>query len=422
MDKKDQFEFLDSGFNSISTVVVITDRHWQIMMANPSAKKLFRQRLGTQQPENLRPLFGHTSFLDNVSERIAADEMVDFLLCNDQFQPDTSNPVWMVNFDPIDSEKSPFNFRVITIVDFKVLGEEIKRRREAEAEFRAVFDNAFHFLALLDPDGRIIQANRTALKLLEVPEDMNLVGSKFVESPFFFQQDSQKIREAVDSALKDNIYRGVLTVHSLSGRLIYVDSVFYSIRNRDHEVQYILAEGVDVTDRLAAEQEQEKLRSQVQHSQKLESLGILAGGIAHDFNNLLMGILGHADLASLKVPPSSPALNNLHEIESTARRAADLCRQMLAYSGKGKFVVEAIDLNLIIADMRQLLAVSVNKSSTLKYHLSEELPLMEGDASQIGQIILNLVMNASEAIGQKDGIITIATGAKYCDQSFFESN
>ncbi|OHD53903.1 MAG: hypothetical protein A2Y33_00630 [Spirochaetes bacterium GWF1_51_8] len=174
----------------------------------------------------------------------------------------------------------------------------------------------------------------------------------------------------------------------------------------------------DIADRKKAEEEKINLERQVQHAQKLESLGILAGGIAHDFNNILTAILGHASLALLDLPPESPVVDNLKEIEKAAHRAADLARQMLAYSGRGKFLIQEIVINDVVKEMIQLITVSVSKKITIRYALTENLPSIEADATQIRQIILNLITNASDAIGDNDGIITLSSGALYCDKKY----
>ena len=422
MKLRTQVELLTAGFNSVATCVVMTDQDWHIVMNNASANRLFTQHCGSTKVECLRTLIPSQELFDEVNSTVFAGKALNFQLLDEQFNPNQSSPAWMANFAPVSSNNGEIDLQIVTIIDFRAQGKEIEKRRRAESEFRAIFNNAFHFLALLSPNGAIIQANQTALDLLEVPRDINLANTKFVDAPFFTSDDAKKIQLAIDTALNKETFRDVVTVHTLSGKLIYVDAVFCPILNDQGNIEYILAEGIDITERLASEEEREQLRAQVQHTQKLESLGVLAGGIAHDFNNLLMGILGHADLAALKLPAGSLALNNLREIESTARIAADLCRQMLAYSGKGKFIVQPIDINSVILNMEQLLTVSTSKNVLLKFQLREELPLMEGDASQISQIILNLVMNASEAIGSKSGIISIATGAMYCDTDYFRTN
>ena len=156
-------------------------------------------------------------------------------------------------------------------------------------------------------------------------------------------------------------------------------------------------------------------------SQKLESLGVLAGGIAHDFNNILMSIIGNADLALRRMNPESPAIENLQRIDTAAAQAADLARQMLAYSGKGKFVVETLDINRLLDEMLHMLEVSISKKAVLRLNLTPSLPSVEVDATQIRQIIMNLVINASEAIGEKNGVIAITTGCMDCDKTYLKN-
>ncbi len=167
-------------------------------------------------------------------------------------------------------------------------------------------------------------------------------------------------------------------------------------------------------------EKQINLERQVRHAQKLESLGVLAGGIAHDFNNILMGVLGYADLALRELPSHSPVRNNLIEIDKAACRAADLAKQMLAYSGKGKFIIESIFLNDFIDEMAHILEVSISKKVVLKYNFSNNLPTFKGDPTQIRQIIMNLITNASESLEEKSGVISLSTGAMFCDRDYLD--
>jgi CheY-like chemotaxis protein len=146
----------------------------------------------------------------------------------------------------------------------------------------------------------------------------------------------------------------------------------------------------------------------------------LAGGIAHDFNNLLMAVLGNAELALQDISEVSPARPMLEEIRRTARRAADLCKQMLAYSGKGRFVVKPIDLSELVREMGHMLEVSISKKATMRYTLSPSLPAVDADATQMRQVIMNLLINASEALGEQNGVISIVTGSVDCDREYLQ--
>ncbi len=196
----------------------------------------------------------------------------------------------------------------------------------------------------------------------------------------------------------------------------YDDAPLYTAEDR--ELLAFVAENIAVTiERRKSEEERRTLEAQIQQAQKLESLGVLAGGIAHDFNNLLTGILGNADLALMDLPADAAATGNLREIKTTAERAADLSRQMLAYSGRGSFIIEPIDLNDLVTEMVHLLDVSISKKAVLKLELAPDVPVMVGDATQIRQVLMNLITNASDAVGDEDGLISISTGWLECDRA-----
>jgi signal transduction histidine kinase/CheY-like chemotaxis protein/ABC-type amino acid transport substrate-binding protein len=173
-------------------------------------------------------------------------------------------------------------------------------------------------------------------------------------------------------------------------------------------------------ERQSGELARTELERQMQHAQKLESLGVLAGGIAHDFNNLLTAMLGHMNVAQMKLAPESPAIPHLESLERIIHRAADLTRQMLAYSGKGRFVVRAYDLNHVVQEVTHLLEVSIPKKIALRFDLARELPTVEADAAQIQQVIMNLVTNAADAIGDREGTIRLSTSSLQLDRSYLD--
>ncbi len=166
----------------------------------------------------------------------------------------------------------------------------------------------------------------------------------------------------------------------------------------------------DITTRKQAEEAADRLEQKMQETQKLESLGVLAGGIAHDFNNLLSVVLGNASLARLEAAETPANVARLDSIITAANRAAELCRQLLAYAGKGSFSIARLNLNGLITETTRLLELSISKQARLEFTLAPALPSIEADASQLRQIIMNLVINASEAIGgHTAGTICLAT-------------
>jgi PAS domain S-box-containing protein len=203
---------------------------------------------------------------------------------------------------------------------------------------------------------------------------------------------------------------GVVAVQSYEERSPYT--------GRDFQLMTFVSEHIAIAiDRKVAQEERQRLEAQVRHAQKLESLGVLAGGIAHDFNNLLTGVLGNLELSLMQVEPGAPAEQSIREARSSAERAADLSRQMLAYSGKGSFVIDAVNVNELVTEIGNLLEVSVSKNVALSYDLARDLPVVVADATQLHQVVLNLVTNASDSIGEGGGVVTLRTGVRQCDRS-----
>ena len=167
--------------------------------------------------------------------------------------------------------------------------------------------------------------------------------------------------------------------------------------------------------------QQRILEMKMQQSQKLDSLGVLAGEIAHDFNNLLVGILSNADLVLERLPASEPTRGPVNEIITASRRAADLCRQMLAYSGQGKMITEEVDLHVLITEMSNLLKAAISKNAHIHIDSSTDLPAVRIDATQWRQVVMNLITNASDALGQSKGTITISTGVQHCEAELLQS-
>ena len=202
------------------------------------------------------------------------------------------------------------------------------------------------------------------------------------------------------------------------GRAIQVAITVSPLRDAHGEIVGVSTVARDITERLQLAAERLQLERKLQDTQKLESLGVMAGGIAHDFNNLLTAIAGNASLASMELGATSPIQANLSAIKEGSRQAADLCKQMLAYSGRGRFVVQNLSLNRLVEETTHLLQISISKQAVLRFNLYKDLPPIEADATQIRQVIMNLVINASEAIGEKSGIISLNTGLARVDRAY----
>ena len=235
------------------------------------------------------------------------------------------------------------------------------------------------------------------------PEDRELVNNAYTES----LQNKKPYQVEHRLLMKD-------------GRVKWVHE--HCETDFDETGKALISVGVvhDITDQKKVELDRLNFEKQILQTQKLESLGVLAGGIAHDFNNILMGILGYADLALSDMDSIDPAREFVQGINDSSKKAAGLVKQMLAYSGKGKFSLEPIDLNHLIDSTIQMLNVSISKNAVLRFNYSSTPVFLEGDPSQIRQIIMNLVINASDAVGKKSGIIAVTTGSMYCDREYIK--
>ncbi|MBA3849324.1 MAG: hypothetical protein C0502_04935 [Opitutus sp.] len=198
-------------------------------------------------------------------------------------------------------------------------------------------------------------------------------------------------------------------IRHADGTLRHVWDRGHAVPGPDGSVRWIEGLIVDTTALKAAEARARAFDRQLLETQKLESLGVLAGGIAHDFNNLLTSVLGNASLARRQLPANAPIKPQLDQIEVASRRAADLCAQMLAYAGRGALAPSRLDLSALVRDTAALLEVSIGKGPRLHLHLPPNLPPVQADATQIRQIVMNLVLNAAEAIGDRAGAISVST-------------
>jgi len=292
---------------------------------------------------------------------------------------------------------------------------DLKEKNRTLELYRHALDNARDSIFLVGEDARFLYVNEAACEALGYARSEFLTMHVFDIDPDFprdvWERHWENIK-AHDTLRIESNHRtrdGRTTPVEIGIKLFCFEGA-----------EYLLSVARDLTERKRFEAERLHLEQQLLHAQKLESLGVLAGGIAHDFNNILMAILGNADLALMRINKESPVVDNLHRIEEAAARAADLAKQMLAYSGKGKFMVEHINLNRLLEDMLHMLEVSISKKAVLRLNLNHSLPTVEADATQMRQIVMNLVINASEAIGDKSGVIAITTGCMDCDKNYLK--
>ena len=266
---------------------------------------------------------------------------------------------------------------------------------EASIEWQATFDAIRDGVASLDIRGAIRRSNAALPALLGLGQ-REIAGQSLDELIPPAAGDPPLV-EVLASLRRTNSER-ILGERSFG---ITIDPMLDS----DGKLHGGVAIVTDITERKLLDQ-------QLRQSQKLESIGLLAGGVAHDFNNLLMGILGNASLALDSLQDAGRTGELLRDVVRASERAADLTRQLLAYAGKGRFVVGAVDLSRLIQDLEPLIHSSISRKVRLTLNLEPGLPAIQADKTQIEQVVMNLIVNAGEAIQDDAGSITVTTALR----------
>jgi len=297
---------------------------------------------------------------------------------------------------------------------------EQKRNQEIAAVMEAV--PAAVFIAH-DVECRDIRGNRMAYRLLGSPHGSNVAESApEYDAPGRWRAKKDGRRIPPEELPMQTAARSGEPVHDYELDVILDDGTsrcwlgnavpLFDETGRSHGA---VGAFVDITERKRGEE-------RLQQTQKLESIGLLAGGIAHDFNNLLVGVIGNASLAQEILPPGDPVAELLEGVIKGGEQLANLTRQMLAYSGKGRFFLERLNLSEIIPEMNGLIQPAIPKNVALHFELGRDLPQIEADRGQMQQVFMNLVINAAEAIGSDPGMISVTTGVQVVDEAYIRRN
>jgi len=290
------------------------------------------------------------------------------------------------------------------------LGGQMASHREGEerysAQLRAIVESSADAIISKNLEGVIESWNSGAEQLFGYTAEEAIGKSMTLVVPPDRTHEESDIIERIRHGGRVTHFETVRV--RKDGRQIDVSLTISPIRDAQGNVVGVSHVARDIS-------EQRKLEAQMRQAQKLESLGVLAGGLAHDFNNLLTGILGNASLVLEDVPENHPARGRVQEIIDAGERAAVLVRQMLAYAGKGRFVSQRLDLSRQISEILPLIRASLPPGVRLDLHLDPSLPMVDADPAQTQQVILNLAVNAAEAVGQAGGSVAITTGRREAD-------
>jgi PAS domain S-box-containing protein len=402
---------LETTLTSIGDAVLATDTQGRVVFANPVAQTL----LGWRQPEIFGTHVEEVFRIINEQTRQRVENPVARVLREGQIAGLANHTILIARDGsevPIDDSAAPIRENETTTGVVLVFRDITERRRAQQdaAYLAAIVESSDDAIIGKSPDGIIRTWNAGAERLYGYQAE-EVIGRPMLE---LLPPD----RTHEESEILERLRKGDRLVHfetvrrRKDGTLFDVSLTISPIRDRSGAVVGVSHVARDIT-------AQKKTAEQIRQTQKLESLGVLAGGIAHDFNNLLTGIIGNASIVLDDLPRGSQTYRFIEAVIAASERAAALARQMLAYSGKGRFVVEQVNLSKRVRDILPLIKASIPSRIELRLNLSEQLPPIDADATQMEQLVMNVIINAAEAIPEDEhGALTVTTGRLFVDAAY----
>ena len=385
---------------SLEGIVMVRDQPPKFIFANRTFAEIFGYRLReimALTPQEVYEMV-HTDdqemFFRRFSDRLAGKKPPSRY----EFRGITKDKrtVWLeISSSLIAYQEKPAVLALFSDITGRKQAEEALGR--SEEKYRNLFESVSDALFFIDNVGTILEANHAALELFGYNRE-ELLRMKLAD----LSTEPEKAREGIEKGLRLvplRFYRGkdgaAFPVEITAGNFFWKGKEFRVAAIRD------------ITWRRKAEEERAQLEIQLQQSRKMEAVGTLAGGIAHDFNNILTIILGNAELAADMVPHSNPASEPLKEIQKASIRATDMVRQLLAFSRKTNEESKPLDMVSIVKESMKMLRSAIPTSIEFKQHISYDPCTVMGDAAQINQILMNLVINAADAMSQKGGLLEV---------------
>jgi len=367
----------------------------------------------------------HEAFLEKEKIPVQRMPVLDWLGVPLVAQKRTIGALMVQSYDPkvryTESDKALLQFvsdQIATAIE-RTRSEQALRL--SEQRFQRVAESTGEWIWEIDREGVYTYSNGVVEAMLGYrPEE--IVGRLRPQDLFVPQERETLVRVVSELLAKQQPFTGfVNTLVHKDGRRVILETRGVPVFDEGGTLTGYRGTKTNITDRVQAERKRYNLERKIQEAQRLESLGLLAGGIAHDFNNILNAILGYLELSSQDLPEDSPVQNRLERAGKACQAAADLCRQMLAFSGRERFLVKPLDLNEVLTEIARMLEVSVSKKATLLVQLAPSLPFIKADTSQLQQVIMNLVVNASEALGTQSGTITLRTALVHADREYLSA-
>jgi PAS domain S-box-containing protein len=436
-------DLLQTTLSSIGDAVLVTDRRGTITFLNRIAESLTGWRAEEAQGKPAEEVF-HIVHEDTreradspVGHVLAEGKVVDFKINALLLGKDGSEI-------PVDDSGAPIRTGTGEILGVVLVFRDVTSRRAAERERERLLAEAersradaeqqrshLHSLFLQAPAMINIHRGPTHIFELVHPLTTELLGGRDVTG----RAAREVVPEHEYVRLLDEVFESgrPAAIHQMQmrssapdgssngdspGRDVFLNCVFCPWREPEGAVAGVMTLAIDITEQVRSRQAMEATQERLRETAKLESLGVLAGGIAHDFNNLLVGILGNASLALDTLPHSAPSRGMIENAIRASEKAAALTRQMLAYSGKGRFVLTRVNFSALVEEMLPLIRSSMPGAVVIRTELAEGLPPVEGDSSQLQQVFMNLAINAAEACDAESGMVTIVTAPRQVDERY----
>ncbi len=299
--------------------------------------------------------------------------------------------------------------------------------RKSEEKYRSILENIQEGYYEVDLDANLTFFNESTCDILGY-EPQEIAQSRSGEGLSLYSHFDGRHLEEVRNTFNHVYQTGrpakglTWTIAHKDGSTRFVQASVALLRDSSGEPTGYRGILTDQTDRKLAERERRQLEEQIRHAQKLESLSVLAEGLAHDFNNLLMGLLGNTDRALKELPADSPVRRNVERVKDAGVKVSELTQKMLAYSGKGEFEAKRINLSALVKDIQPIIEQAVSKNANIEYNLDDTIFDITADEGQLRQAVLALITNASEAIGENEGTITVTTGTMNMDASYLANS
>jgi PAS domain S-box-containing protein len=324
-------------------------------------------------------------------------------------KPDGS-PYWFqVNIAPLVPGATPER-AILVATDINARRQAEEALRESERRFSDIVRNLGEWIWETDAGGRVTYSSPQVEQILGHSAE-EMLGKYSLD--FAAPEEIPRLRSAFSGFYADPrpLRNFEAWYRHKDGHRVCLASSAIPILGPSGELQGYRGINQDTTERKREERERLRMEEEVQQARRIESLGMLAGGIAHDFNNLLATILGNTELALAAVPENAVTRPLLAQIQTAGLHAAELTRQMLAYAGRGRLKTMRLDVSSTVREMSQLLSAAVPKGVELVFDLADSLPVVELDPAHMSQVVMNLVLNGAEAVGNRPGRVTVRTGA-----------